>query len=43
MTSGQISSTLNVAEVKTKDLQVDIVITESYKAENTHKRIKTVL
>lgn len=28
--------TLNVAELKKKDLQVDIVITENYKADNTH-------
>lgn len=38
MTSGYISSTLNVAKWKKKDLQVDIVITENYKAENTHTK-----
>lgn len=39
MTSGYISLTLNVAELKKKtDLQVDIVITENYKAENTHTK-----
>lgn len=36
---------IKCSRIKKKDLQVDIVITENYKAENTHthKRIKTVL
>lgn len=36
MTSGYISSTLNGAELKKKRFTIDIVITENYKAKNTH-------